>query len=176
MYRDWMYQGGIPTQGFLNSWLFGSVLLQHMGTGLPVEGGGRGRVITDMYEHPFDDEWQRRRSPFWELDRVDIPVLSVGAWGKMSLHLRGNFEGFARVKGPKQLLVIGAASFTETLMRYTTAEFHREELLPWYDHHLKGVANGVMGRPAVRFFVQNEGVVREAADWPPPDAAPAAST
>jgi uncharacterized protein len=29
MYRDWMYQGGIPIQGFLNSWLFGSVLLQH---------------------------------------------------------------------------------------------------------------------------------------------------
>ena len=27
MYRDWMYQGGIPIQGFLNAWLFGSVLL-----------------------------------------------------------------------------------------------------------------------------------------------------
>jgi hypothetical protein len=39
------------------------------------------RVIYDMYAYPFDDEWQRRRSPFWELDRVDIPVLSIGAWG-----------------------------------------------------------------------------------------------
>lgn len=29
MYRDWMYHGGIPSQGFLNSWLFGSILLQH---------------------------------------------------------------------------------------------------------------------------------------------------
>jgi hypothetical protein len=33
MYRDWMYQGGIPIQGFLNSWLFGSVLLQHTAKG-----------------------------------------------------------------------------------------------------------------------------------------------
>jgi uncharacterized protein len=25
-YRDWMYQGGIPIQGFLDTWLIGSVL------------------------------------------------------------------------------------------------------------------------------------------------------
>jgi len=72
MYRDWMYQGGIPIQGFLNSRLFGSVLLRHMAKRLPMTENGRDRVIYDMYAHPFDDEWQRRRSPFCELDRVDI--------------------------------------------------------------------------------------------------------
>ena len=170
MYRDWMYQGGIPIQGFLNSWLFGSVLLQHQANGLPMTENGRDRVIYDMYAHPFDDEWQRRRSPFWELDQVDIPVLSIGSWGKASLHLRGNFEGYRLVKGPKQLLVVGARTFGETLALFGTPEFHAAELLPWYDHHLKGAANGVMDRPKVRFFVQGEGVVRDAADWPPPDA------
>jgi len=114
MYRDWMYQGGIPIQGFLNAWLFGSVLLQHMGTGLSITGHGRAQVIYDVYDHPFDDEWQRRRSPFWELDQVDIPVLSIGAWGKASLHLRGNVEGFRLVRGPKQLLIAGAQTFAET--------------------------------------------------------------
>jgi predicted acyl esterase len=82
MYRDWIYQDGIPIQGFLNSWLFGSVLLQHMAKGLPTTENGRDRVIYDMYDHPFDDECQRRRSPFWEFHRVDIPVLSIGVWGK----------------------------------------------------------------------------------------------
>ena len=82
MYRDWIYQDGIPIQGFLNSWLFGSVLLQHMAKGLPMTENGRDHVIYDMYAHPFDDEWQRRRSPFWEFHRVDIPVLSIGVWGK----------------------------------------------------------------------------------------------
>ena len=67
-----------------------------------------------MYDHPFDDEWQRRRSPFCELDQVDIPVLSIGAWGKGSLHLRGNFEGSRLVNGPKQLRIVGAKSFAET--------------------------------------------------------------
>ena len=172
MYRDWMYQGGIPVQGFLNSWLFGSVLLQHQADGLPMTEHGRDRVIYDMYAHPFDDEWQRRRSPFWELDQVDIPVFSIGAWGKAALHLRGNFEGYDRVSGPKQLLITGAANFAATQLLFAREDFHREELLPWYEHHLKGVDNGVMARPSVRFFVQGEGVERKATTWPPSDAVP----
>lgn len=170
MYRDWMYQGGIPIQGFLNNWLYGSVILQHMGSGLSLTDHGRGQVLSQMYEHPFDDEWQRRRSPFWELDQVDIPVLSIGAWGKASLHLRGDFEGFRLVKGPKQLLITGAQTFAEAQVLFFEEAFHRTELLPWYDHHLKGVANGVMDRPKVRFFVQGEQEVHDARDWPPPDA------
>jgi putative CocE/NonD family hydrolase len=172
MYRDWMYQGGMPIQGFLNSWLFGSVLLQHQANGLPMTEHGRDRVIYEMYAHPFDDAWHRSHSPYWDLDRVQIPVLSIGAWGKAALHLRGNFTGYERVRGPKQLLVVGAQTFAETQVLFSTAEFHRQELLPWYDHHLKGVPNGVMERPKVRFFVQGEGLMREAADWPPPDAQP----
>jgi putative CocE/NonD family hydrolase len=168
MYRDWMYQGGIPIQGFLNSWLFGSVLLQHQANGLSMTENGRDRVIYDMYAHPFDDKWQRIRSPFWELDQVDIPVFSIGSWGKAALHLRGNFEGYRLVKGPKQLLIVGAQSFAETQALYGTAEFHQTELLPWYDFHLKGAQNGAIDRPKVRFFVQGEGVTRDATDWPPP--------
>ena len=170
MYRDWMYQGGIPIQGFLNSWLYGSVILQHMGSDLSITDHGRGGMLSEMYRHPFDDEWQRRRSPFWELDQVDIPVFSIGAWGKASLHLRGNFEGFRLVRGPKQLLIVGAQTFGETQSLFFNEDFHREELLPWYDHHLKGRDNGVMERPRVRFFVQGEREVHAASDWPPPDA------
>jgi putative CocE/NonD family hydrolase len=69
-----------------------------------------------------------------------------------------------------QLLVIGARTFAETQALFGNAEFHAAELLPWYDHHLKGAANGVMDRPRARFFVQGEGLVRDATDWPPPDA------
>ena len=98
MYRDWMYHGGIPIQGFLNAWLFGSILLLHKALDIGFRQGRKDQVIYDMYDHPFDDEWQRRRSPFWELSDVDIPVFSIGVWGKAALHLRGNVEGFARVR------------------------------------------------------------------------------
>ena len=167
MYRDWMDQGGIPIQGFLNAWLYSSVILQHMGVGLSITDHGRGEILSKMYQHPLDDKWQRDRSPFWELSQVEIPVLSIGAWGKASLHLRGNFEGYRLVEGPKQLLITGAKTFGETQTLYFDEDFHRSELLPWYDHHLKGVDNRVMDRPAVRFFVQNEGKTRSAMTWPP---------
>lgn len=169
MYRDWMYHGGIPIQGFLNSWLFGSILLQHDASGIDFAVGEKDKAIYEMYRHSFDDEWQRRRSPFWELPEVDIPVFSIGVWGKAALHLRGNFEGFDRVRGPKQLLVAHPGSFGQAQAYFFDEEFHRAELLPWYDHHLKGVDNGVMGRDPVRFYVNGEGDYRSSTTWPPSD-------
>lgn len=173
MYRDWMYHGGIPIQGFLNSWLFGSILLQHKALDIGFREGGKDQVIYDMYDHPFDDEWQRRRSPFWELSDVDIPVFSIGIWGKAALHLRGNVEGFARVSGPKQLLIAHPGNFARAQLYFFDEDFHRQEILPWYDHHLKQVDNQVMDRSPVRFFVNGEGVYAASTSWPPPDAQPA---
>jgi uncharacterized protein len=172
MYRDWMYQGGIPTQGFLASWLLGSVLYQHALNGIDYRVGAKSEVLYDALSHPFDDEWQRRRSPFWQLPEVDIPVFSIGVWGKGPLHLRGNFYGYERVAGPKQLLITHPDSFHGAQMYFFDEAFHRNELLPWYDHHLRGVDNAVMDRPPVRFYVNGEGTYRHATSWPPPDATP----
>lgn len=169
MYRDWMYHGGIPIQGFLSSWLFGSVLLQHQAQGIDFTTGHKDRFVYDVLSHRFDDEWQRRRSPFWELPEVDIPVFSIGVWGKAALHLRGNFEGFARVSGPKQLLVAHPASFGGAQTYFFDEDFHRRELLPWYDHHLKGEDTGVMERDQVRYYVNGEDVYSSATSWPPED-------
>jgi putative CocE/NonD family hydrolase len=172
MYRDWMYHGGIPPQTFLNGWLVCAVLLQHQAEGHVMEANGRGETMYEIYAHRFDDEWQRSRSPYWELDKVDIPVFSIGAWGKRALHLRGNITGYQRVSGPKKLLVVDTASFGQTQLLFADEAFHRRELLPWYDHHLKGIDNGVMDGPNVRITVQAEGAIREATDWPPPCASP----
>ena len=73
------------------------------------------------------------------------------------------------MRGPKQLLIVGARTFAETQLLYFEDAFHRAELLPWYDHHLKGIDNGVMDRPKVRFVTRGEETEHSAADWPPPD-------
>jgi predicted acyl esterase len=173
MYRDWMYHGGIPIQGFLNAWLFGSVLYQHELNGIDFHVGTKDEFVYDVLSHRFDDDWQRRRSPFWELPAVDIPVFSIGVWGKAALHLRGNFYGFERVHGPKKLLITHPASFAAAQLYFFDEQFHRTELLPWYDHHLKGIDNGVMDQPAARFYVNGEDQYRSAASWPPPNVRPA---
>lgn len=173
-YRDWMYQGGIPVVGFLGAWMMGAVLLQHQAEGHGIYGGNRHMALPDMLAHPLDDEWQRRRSPFWELDQVDIPVFSIGVWGKSTLHLRGNVLGYERVRGPKQLLITHPQTWQGAQALFEDESFHRQEILPWYEHHLKGVSNDVMNRPKVRFFVNGEDQYRSAEAWPPADIQPAA--
>lgn len=172
LYRDWLYKGGIPDFGFISSWT-ASVLLQHQAMGMPIEGGERHLLLSRVYGHPFDDDWHRERAPFWELDRVTIPALSIGAWPKGSLHMRGNVEGFRRLGGPRKLLMLSATDPGQVQRIYASEEFHERELLPWYDHHLKGIDNGVMDGPDVRLQVNRGGGVRTAPEWPPPQARPA---
>jgi len=172
MYRDWLYHGGIPQHGLLGSWLMGAVMMQHQAQGHDVRGGRRHELLPDIMSHTLDDDWHRRRSPFWELGKVDIPVFSIGAWAKAGLHLRGNVMGFGRVAGPRQLLLVESHVFADAQRIFDDEGFHRREILPWYDHHLKGRDNGVMDRPAVRFFVNGEGRYRSSEAWPPPESRP----
>ncbi len=169
MYRDWMYHGGIPAQGFLGTWLIGSVLLQHQAEGHDIRGGNRHEVMPDILSHRFDDAWHRTRAPLRELGDVDIPVFSIGVWGKAGLHLRGNVLGWEAVSGPKKLMIAEPDSFKGAQALFADEQFHRDELLPWYDHHLKGVDNDVMQRPAVRFFVNGDDRYDSCDQWPPED-------
>ncbi len=173
-YRDFLYHGGVPIQGFLGSWLIGSVLLQHTAEGHDVRGGARHEVLPDVLSHTLDDGWHRRRAAFWELGNIDIPVFSIGVWGKASLHLRGNVNGFAGVRGPRRLLITEPDTFHKAQHYFAEEALHREELLPWYDHHLKGVDNGVMDQAAVRYFVNGRGRYASTDAWPPADAVPCA--
>src|SRR5690606_33041930 len=46
-------------------------------------------------------------------------------------------------------------------------EGHLAHMLRWYDHHLRGVENGLDDEPPVKLFILNEGW-RFFAEWPPP--------
>lgn len=171
MYRDWMYHGGIPVLTFVASWTT-TTMLQHQWTGHDIAGGDRHLVASDIYRHVLDDPWQRQRSPFWELDQVDVPVLSVGCWGKGPLHLRGNVMGFGRLRGPKQLLLTTAMSFPQAQALFADAAFHRAEILPFVDRYLKQVDNGADQRPTVRYRPIGGLEQRTASTWPPEGTSP----
>ena len=83
-------------------------------------------LVGAITEHTLDDDWWRERSPFERLDEIKVPVLSIGHWGKMGLHLRGNILGYEEVKAPKKLVVTGAKNVHEAHHQFDQVEFHRQ--------------------------------------------------
>jgi len=170
LYRDQVYHGGIYSE-FRAAW-FNMVRANNllrpanaptgkdMGVDLP------GHLLA----HQTYDEWWQERSPFERLREVTVPVFSIGLWGKVGLHLRGNLVGFEEVGGPKKLLVMGARGVEEAAHLFDQPDFHERELLPFYDHFLKGVPNGVMEGPPVRLFVRGVDQYRSEQEWPPKSA------
>ena len=69
----------------------------------------------------------RALAPSRRLGEIKVPVLSIGHWGKMGLHLRGNILGFEEVKAPKKLVVTGAKNVHEAHHQFDQVEFHRKE-------------------------------------------------
>ena len=124
-------------------------------------------LVGEIINHALDDEFWRERSPYWRLDKIKCPVLSIGHWGKMGLHLRGNILGYEEVKAPKKLVVTGARNTFEAHKMFDQIEFHEKELLPFYDLHLKGKNNGFMEAEPVRLFVRGANVWRAEEQWPP---------
>ncbi|MEX2033895.1 MAG: CocE/NonD family hydrolase [Xanthobacteraceae bacterium] len=135
--------------------------------------GGKGRppmrfdLVGAITEHTLDDEFWRERSPYWRLHQIKCPVLSVGHWGKMGLHLRGNILGYEEVKSPKKLVVTGARNTFEAHKMFDQVEFHEKELLPFYDLHLKGTNNAFMDGAPVKIFVRGANEWRTEEEWPP---------
>lgn len=165
-YRCSNYHGGIYCN-YRTHW-YGNLRVDNMHR----PAGKRGRapmrfdLVGAIAEHSLDDEFWRERSPYWRLHDIKVPVLSIGHWGKMGLHLRGNILGYEGVNAPKKLVVTGAKTVHEAHHQYDQIEFHENELLPFYDAHLKGIDNGVMDEPPVRLFVRGANMWREEAEWP----------
>ena len=124
-------------------------------------------LVGAITEHTLDDEFWRERSPYWRIDKIKCPVLSVGHWGKMGLHLRGNIIGYELLKSPKKLVVTGARNTFEAHQMFDQVEFHEKECLPFYDLHLKGANNEFMDASPVKIFVRGANEWRSEEEWPP---------
>ena len=124
-------------------------------------------LVGAITEHTLDDEFWKVRSPYWRLDKIKCPVLSIGHWGKMGLHLRGNIVGYEELKAPKKLVVTGARNTFEAHKMFDQVDFHEKECLPFYDLHLKGKNNGFMETEPVKIFVRGANVWRGDEEWPP---------
>ncbi len=180
-YRDTTYHGGILSTFWAN-WSDMQVKTVQYGLG---ERGGRSRASGELVcggeplsleelaanrcnfgdeilAHPFDDDYHKARSPDWS--KVVVPFLSAANWGGQGLHTRGNFEGFYRAASRhKWLEVHGIEHWTHF---YT--DYGRTLQKRFFDHFLKGEANGWDRQPRVLLQVRHPDRFEERAEdeWP----------
>jgi putative CocE/NonD family hydrolase len=124
--------------------------------------------MLDWQRHPTYDDYWKERSPSEHLHKIDTPLLSIGVWAKLDLHLYGNVIGYQKASGFKKLSITGTATPMSSMLDFADPAFHERYLLPFYEHFLKGVENGFEDRPNVEYAVKNTGVTRTFETWPPP--------
>ncbi len=165
-YRGSVYHGGIFCS-YRTMWYIGLLANnQHRPANAPTRPRMECDLVGDIVAHPTYDDFWRERSAYEVLKDIKIPVLSIGHWGKMGLHLRGNVLGFEELEAPKKLVVTGAKSVHEAHHWFDSIDFHEKELLPFYDYHLKGIDNGTMDEKPVRIFVRGDEEYRTEDHWP----------
>ena len=120
-----------------------------------------------MAEHTTYDDWWKERSVFERLDEIKVPTLSIGHWGKMGLHLRGNILGYEKIDAPKKLVVTGARDVFEAHDLFEQIDYHEAELLPFYDYYLKGEGADPMLAPPVKLYIRGDERFRDEKEWPP---------
>jgi hypothetical protein len=163
IYRDALFHGGILSV-FMTNW-FTAHLMHHT----------LGRA-----SQQFPNAWQTNMLHFWlsnnldsgafrgaqaQWDKITVPMLSVGNWSGMSLHLRGNTEAFMRAASKHKKLRMQAGTHVHPF--YT--EEGRQDQLRFFDYWLKGIDNGVMDEPPVKLAIRrgrDEIEWRQEHEWP----------
>ncbi|MGB6505328.1 MAG: CocE/NonD family hydrolase, partial [Xanthobacteraceae bacterium] len=166
-YRASVYQGGMLGDFFGSYWWNQNRIINRH----PANGEFPREQPYDLnlhiQEHPTYDGFWRERAAAERLDEIEVPLYSVGVWGKVDLHTRGNIDGYRRAKGEKKLKMIGPVNAFVANREFNSRELHEKMLLPFYDHYLKGEQTEYLQRPAIEYFVRGADAVRAAETWPP---------
>jgi predicted acyl esterase len=178
-YGDIVFSGGVFRKSLVEDWLrialFSPDALKRWTT-------------TDVYG-PF---W-RERDLSLRYSKVNAAAVHVGGW--YDIFAQGTidaFLGFQNKGGPgargRQKLIMGPWThgiFQDkagdlTFPNGKTPPGRARDQWAWFDHHLKGVANGVDREPAVTYYTMGDtndpgapgNVWRASSTWPPPGIAP----
>ncbi|MGI9557550.1 MAG: CocE/NonD family hydrolase, partial [Solirubrobacterales bacterium] len=196
LYRDIMYQGGIPS-------VFGLILDQVIatGTGVPVSRELYGAeemqrraearkqdpassiaknaiaykaltlpdvhpIAFDILLHDVDGPFYRERSPASFMDRIEVPT----------------YLGSERHAYPVTMHLPGVTTGWELIDAPKKVAFQpvpdgkggfdrpfhelHDEMLRWFDHWLKGIDTGLMDEPPVKVWVRGAEEWRTADEWP----------
>jgi putative CocE/NonD family hydrolase len=139
----------------------------------------------DWLAHPSYDDYWRGAAPCEQYENITAPALNFGGW--YDLFLGGTLANYTGMKARggsdtarrQQRLVIGpwvhgynGGVYPERnfgLMAMDAVADVTAMQIRWFDHWLKGEANGVPDDKPVKLFIMGLDAWREEADWPLPD-------
>lgn len=138
-FREVGNRGGIPATAFAET-----ILATFSGTGL-------------VEDQPLMASKDQTRTPYWldkeaALARIDVPAYVVASWTNGS-HTHGTFRGFRGIASTDKWLRVHNSQ--EWQDYHTPANV--EELRRFFDHYLKGAANGWESTPRIRLSVLDPG-------------------
>lgn len=170
MYAQGAYQGGAFRTGLLEGWL-------------------KGTAMTDVnlktfVSHPDYDSFWAGLNPEAQAEHVHAPAVFMGGW--YDIFLQGTINSFVSIhnrggagaRGRCRLIVGPVGHGTLTDLKYPASASRLPkcvDTVAWFDHVLKGKANGVGEEKPVHYFVMgdptDEGAPgnywRSADNWPP---------
>jgi uncharacterized protein len=161
LYREFVFQGGIPETGFVPIWW-----KNRMKRGRNRKFAMAEDFLAEVKRHPLIDSYWHAKEP--ALEQIEVPALVCASWSDQGLHTRGSFEAFARIGSPQKWLYTHGRKKWET---YYSAESLATQKR-FLDHFLKGHDNEWNEIPPVRIelrkaYYQHE--LRYEQQWPLPN-------
>jgi predicted acyl esterase len=147
-------------------------------------------LMAEWFRHPTYDDYWRDEDCSLHFDRMNVPSFIIGSWydfmsqGSIQSFIGRQHHGGPQSRGKQQLVIgpwlhgglpksnkIGEMVYPENAQFDTPSHMVR-----WFDHYLKGAANGVEQESPVRYYVMGAmgepgapgNVWRTAKDWPVP--------
>ena len=167
-YHHVIYTGGIFRREMNEGWL---------------KSQGATDALKDMFSHNRQDGYFDIREGRLHWGKVKVPVYNQGGW--YDVFQQGNIDNFVGLQHQggdgargKQRLTMGpwAHGQVEEVKYPANSAPPQREVQRWFEYWLKGVDNGIMREPAVRYYVMGDvtdpqapgNEWRTTADWPPP--------
>jgi len=133
-------------------------------------------MYREVIEHPAFDGFWRAISTKEQLDKVRVPVFSVGGW--YDNYVQSDLDAFAALRrtSPVNRVLIGPWPHNMSYA-FSGADFGpasgapiRSLQLAWFDRWVKGKEESVAQEAPARVFVMGANAWRDEEAWPPVDA------
>jgi hypothetical protein len=133
-------------------------------------------MYREVMEHPAFDEFWRAISTREQLDKVRVPVFSVGGW--YDNFVQSDLEAFAALRkrnGVNRVLVGPwahnmSAPFENVSFGADASVPVRALQMEWFDQWLMGKDSPLLSKPPVKIFLMGSNLWREEREWPPAEA------